>query len=93
MVTIRPAASGSTASCARALATRQVPPETGIVAGRVLRRWHRVKGLTKQVTVARRVEQTTGRVYYRRSRKRKRLFAHNRGFASSTTVPPWPPNR
>jgi hypothetical protein len=27
-----------------------------------------------------RVEQPTGRVYYRRSHKRKRLFAHNRGF-------------
>jgi hypothetical protein len=41
----------------------------------------RANGLTKQVTVVR-VEPTTGRVYYRRSHKRKRLFAHSGGFAS-----------
>lgn len=61
------------------LAIRQVSPQTGIAAGRVLRRWYRSKGLTKQVTVTR-VEQSTGRVRYRRSRKRRRLMAHNRGF-------------
>lgn len=62
------------------LAVRQVTPTVGIQAGRVLRRWYRAKGLTKQVTVER-VEQTTGRISTRHSRVRKRLFAHNRGFA------------
>lgn len=37
------------------------------------------KDLTKQTTVAR-VEQSTGRVCYRRSRRRKRVLFHNRGF-------------
>jgi hypothetical protein len=49
------------------LASRQVTPAVWIAAGRVLRRWYRSKGLTKQVTVQR-VEQSTGRVRYRRSR-------------------------
>jgi ribosomal protein L37E len=35
------------------LAVRQVTSEVGIAAGRVLRRWYRAKGLTKQVTVTR----------------------------------------
>jgi len=60
-------------------AARQVTP-LGIAAGRVLRRWYRAKGLTKTVLVER-VEQTTGRVRTRRTRKRRRLFAHGRGFA------------
>jgi hypothetical protein len=47
--------------------------------GRIARRWYRAKGLTKQITVER-VERSTGRVYYRRSRVRKELFAHRRGF-------------
>lgn len=52
----------------------------GIAAGRVLRRrWYRAKRLTKQITVQR-VERTTGRVRYRRCRKRKQLMAHNREF-------------
>ncbi|GJF07401.1 hypothetical protein PSD17_63480 [Pseudonocardia sp. D17] len=63
----------------RALAIRQVTPDVGIAAGRIARRWYRAKGLTKQVTVQR-VEQATGRVTYRRSTVRKRLFAHGRGF-------------
>ncbi|MGH3923318.1 MAG: hypothetical protein ACRDTT_10690 [Pseudonocardiaceae bacterium] len=61
------------------LATRQVSPAVGIAAGRVLRRWYRAKGLTKRVTV-RRVRRATGGVRYRRSRRRKRLFTHGRGF-------------
>lgn len=61
------------------LAVRQVSPVVGIAAGRVLRRWYRAKGLTKQVTVAR-VDRATGRVRYRRSCRRKRLLVHNRGF-------------
>lgn len=36
----------------------------------------RAKGLTKQVTL---VEQVTGRIYYRRTRKRKQLFAQTSG--------------
>ena len=61
------------------LAVRQVTPAVGIAAGRVLRRWYRAKGLTREVSVAR-VDQATGRVRYRRCRTRKRLMAHNRGF-------------
>lgn len=61
------------------LALRQVTPAVGIAAGRVLRRWHRAKGRTHQVRVARR-NQATGRARYRNSRTRKRLLAHNRGF-------------
>jgi ribosomal protein S17 len=63
------------------LAVRQVTPAIGIQAGRVMRRWYRAKRLTKQITVER-VDRATGRVYVRRSRIRKRLFAHNRGFAA-----------
>jgi hypothetical protein len=62
------------------LAARQVTPAVGIAAGRVLRRWYRTKGLTKSVLVER-VEQDTGRVRSRRTRKRLRLFGHGRGFA------------
>jgi hypothetical protein len=35
------------------LAIREVTPAVGIAAGRVLRRWYRAKGLTKQITVQR----------------------------------------
>ncbi len=63
----------------RELAIRQVTPEVGIAAGRIARRWYRAKGLTRTITVQR-VEQSTGRVTYRRSTVRKRLFAHGRGF-------------
>jgi hypothetical protein len=61
------------------LAIRQVTPAVGVAAGRVLRRWYRAKGLTKQITVQR-VERATGRVRYRRCCKRKQLLTHNRGF-------------
>jgi hypothetical protein len=53
------------------LAARQVTPDNGIAAGRVLRRWYHAKGLT----------QTRGRVRSRRMRKRRRLFGNGRGFA------------
>jgi hypothetical protein len=62
------------------VAARQVTPGIGIAAGRVLRRWYRAKGLMKTVRVER-VEQTTGSVRLRRTRKRRRLFANGRGFA------------
>jgi ribosomal protein S17 len=58
----------------------------GIATGRVLRRWYHAKGLTKEITVMR-VERSTGRIYYRRSRKRKRLLAHNRGFVTVNDGP------
>ena len=48
-------------------AQRQPP---GASNRRVLRRWYRAKRLTKQITVQR-VERATGRVGYRRCRKRK----------------------
>ena len=58
----------------RYLAIRQVTPDVGIAAGRIARRWYRAKGLLKQVSVQR-VEQATGRVTYRRSTVRKKLFS------------------
>lgn len=61
------------------VAIRQNTADVGIAAGRVLRRWYRSKGLTRQVTVAR-VEQSTGRIRYRRSRKRTRLTVGKKGF-------------
>lgn len=68
------------------LAVRQVTPAIGIHAGRVMRRWYRSKRLTKQITVER-VERSTGRIYARHSRVRKRLFVHNRGFATVNDGP------
>jgi hypothetical protein len=62
------------------LAIRQITPAVGIAApGECYAAGTTPRGLTKQVTVMR-VEQSTGRVRYRRSRKRKRLMTHNRGF-------------
>jgi len=61
------------------LLMQQTPPAVGIAAGRVLRRWYRAKRLTKHITVQR-VEPATGRIRYRRCRKRKQLLANNRGF-------------
>jgi hypothetical protein len=62
------------------LAVREVTPQVGIQAGRIMRRWYRAKRLTKKITVQR-VDQGTGRVYTRHSTVRKKLFVHNRGFA------------
>jgi len=45
------------------LAVRRVTPGIGVQAGRVMRRWHRAKGLTKQINVER-VERSTGRVLH-----------------------------
>jgi hypothetical protein len=56
-----------------------VTPAVGIAAGRIARRWYRSKRLTKTVTMPR-VEQSTGRVRYRRTTVRKELFRHGRGF-------------
>jgi hypothetical protein len=51
-----------------------------------MRRWYRAKRLSKQITVER-VDRATGRVHTRRSRVRKRLFVHNRGFATVNDGP------
>jgi RNA polymerase subunit RPABC4/transcription elongation factor Spt4 len=61
------------------LAIRHVTPVVGLTAGRIARRWYRAKGLTKTV-MARRINRSTGKVRYRRTRARRRLFAHGRGF-------------
>jgi RNA polymerase subunit RPABC4/transcription elongation factor Spt4 len=63
----------------RELAIRQLTPEIGIAAGRLLRRWYRAKRLTKRITVER-VEQSTDRIHTRHTTARRRLLAHGRGF-------------
>ena len=68
------------------LAVREVTPEDGIRAGRVLRRWYRAKGHTKRVR-RERVDQATGRVTYRTTTVRKKLFAANRGFVTVNDGP------
>jgi len=68
------------------LAARQVTPEDGIRAGRVLRRWYRAKGHTKRVH-RQRVDQATGRVTTRTTTVRKKLFAANRGFVTVNDGP------
>jgi hypothetical protein len=73
-----PGVSGGTAACVRCSPSARSrllwgsPPGGCCVAGTAPRT------SSNRVTVVR-VEQATGRVYYRRFRKRKRLFAHNRG--------------
>ena len=68
------------------LAVRQVTPDDGIRAGRVLRRWYRAKGLTKRVH-RQRLDQATGRVTYRATTVRKKLFSGNRGFVTVNDGP------
>jgi hypothetical protein len=68
------------------LAIRQVTPAMGVAAGRVLRRWYRAKGLTKQVRRAR-VDPATGRVAHRTTTVRKRLLCQNRGFITVNDGP------
>ncbi|WP_207908674.1 hypothetical protein [Pseudonocardia endophytica] len=68
------------------LAIRQVSPDIGVQAGRLLRRWYRAKRLTKTVIVER-VERSTGRIYTRQTRTRKQLFKHSRGFATVNDGP------
>ena len=68
------------------LAIRQVTPGDGIRAGRILRRWYRSKRLTKRVR-RQRIDQTTGRVTYRTTTARKKLFAANRGFVTVNDGP------
>ena len=68
------------------LAVREVTPDDGIRAGRILRRWYRAKGLTKRVR-REHVDQATGRVIYRTTTVRKKLFAANRGFVTVNDAP------
>jgi len=68
------------------LAVRQVTPDDGIRAGRVLRRWYRAKGHIKQVR-RERVDPATGRITHRTTTVRKRLFAGNRGFVTVNDDP------
>jgi len=68
------------------LAVREVTPEDGIRAGRVLRRWYRAKGHTKRVR-RERVDQATGRVTTRTTTVRKKLFSANRGFVTVNDGP------
>jgi hypothetical protein len=65
---------------ARAVRTVHVSAEAGIGAGRIARRWAKAQRRVHQ-TWKPRVDQTTGRVYYRRSRSRVRLMTNgNRGW-------------
>jgi len=68
------------------LAVREVTPDDGIRAGRTLRRWYRAKGHTKRIR-HQRVDAATGRVRYRTTNVRKRLFAANRGFVTVNDGP------
>lgn len=68
------------------LAVREVTPDHGIQAGRILRRWYRAKGLTKRVR-RQRVDQHTGRVTTRTTTVRKKLFTANRGFVTVNDGP------
>jgi hypothetical protein len=63
----------------RELAIREVTPDVGIAAARIARRWYRAKGLTRTFWVER-VEQSTGRIYRRRTTVRRELFRQDRGF-------------
>ena len=68
------------------LAAREVTPEIGIGAGRVLRRWYAAKGLTRQLR-RERVDLATGHVTTRNTTLRKRLFRDNRGFVTVNDGP------
>ena len=59
----------------RATRTLAVTPATGVQAGRIARRWARAQGRAQQTWKVR-VEQTTGRVRYRRSRSRVKLMSN-----------------
>jgi len=55
------------------LSVRQVTPDVGLRAGRVLRRWYHPKGLTRRIR-REHVDQATGRITRRATTVRKRLF-------------------
>jgi hypothetical protein len=78
---------GATVVCTPVLTVRQVTRIVGIAAGRVLRRWYPLQGLTKQARWPR-VDQSTGRAIYPSATMRKRLFRDNRGFVTVTDYTP-----
>lgn len=63
-----------------------VLPAEGITAGRILRRWARAQGTTRQTT-RKRIEQATGRVRFRTSRIRVRRLPGNAGWVSVSNGP------
>jgi hypothetical protein len=58
-----------------------VLPAVGVAVGRLLRRWARAQGTTRQTTRMR-VDQATGRIRYRNSRVRVRRLLSCRGWVS-----------
>lgn len=69
-----------------ATATVLVDPALALRAGRTLRRWAHAQGVTRQVTRMR-VEQSTGRIRYRRSRTRAVRLKNGRGWVSVNDGP------
>jgi hypothetical protein len=65
---------------------RHVDVEVGIAAGRVLRRWAKAQRVYQRRQVMR-IEQSTGRVYYRTSRFRVARLANGRGWVSVNDGP------
>lgn len=70
----------------KAVSGVQVTAEDAIVVGRTLRRLSRAQGRV-QSRERMRVEQSTGRVYFRRSRSRVVLLARGRGWVSVNNGP------
>jgi len=71
----------------RAVRTIAVTPEDGIQAGRIARPWAKAQRRAHQ-TYKMRVDQTTGRIYYRKSRSRVRLMTNgNRGWIALNHAP------
>lgn len=61
--------------------TLVVTPSDGVAAGRLLRRWARAQGTTRE-TIRPRVERSTGRVRYHKTRVRVRRLGGCRGWVS-----------
>lgn len=61
--------------------TVEIDPQHAVDAARLIRRWARAQGTTRQVTKER-VDTTTGRIYYRKTRVRVKRLAGGRGFVS-----------
>lgn len=65
----------------RATRGAEVSPADGIAAGRILRRWARAQGVTRELSVPR-VDQRTGTVRYRTVRRPAVRLPGNRGWVS-----------
>lgn len=61
--------------------TIELSPEDAVVISRLLRRWAKAQGVTRQVTRPR-VDTKTGRIHYRSTRVRVKRMAGGRGFVS-----------